>query len=186
MNFKLITLTAALVCAFSSAAFAMTKAEYTTKKDAITADYKVSRDNCKDLKANAKDICVSEAKGTEKVDKAQLESDYEPSARRTEKLSMAKGDAAYDTAKEKCDDSTGNAKAVCRKDAKAIHVKVNDEARVVRVSAETGKINTSARNMASKDENEANYKAAATRCDALAGATKDSCVADAKLKYGMK
>lgn len=186
MKTKLLILSAALISVFSSATFAMTKVEYTAKKDTITADYKVGRDQCKDLKANAKDICMSEAKGIENVDKAQLESDYTPSARRTEKLAMAKGDAAYDTAKEKCDDSAGNAKNVCRKDAKALHVKANDEARVVRVSAETGKVNTSTRNMANKDENEANYKAATARCDALAGTTKDSCVADAKMKYGMK
>lgn len=99
---------------------------------------------------------------------------------------MAKGDAAYNTAKEKCDDSSGNARATCRADAKAVHVKAKDEARVVRVSAETGKVNTGVRNMATKDENEANYKAAATRCDSMMGATKDTCSADAKAKFGMK
>lgn len=186
MKTKLLILAAAISCTFASASFAMTKVEYTTQKDTITGDYKVSRDKCKSLKANAKDICMSEARGVEKVAKAELEQAYAPSARHTEKLAMAKGDAAYDTAKEKCDDSAGNAKTVCRADAKAVHVKANDEARVLRVSAETGKLNTGVRNMATKDENEANYKAAAARCGSMTGATKDTCTTDAKTKYGMK
>ena len=186
MKTKLLILAAALSCVFSSATFAMTKVEYTTQKDTISGDYKVNRDKCNSLKANAKDICVSEAKGIEKIAKAELQAAYEPSARHTEKLAMAKGDAAYDTAKEKCDDSSGNTKNICKKDAKAAHVKANDEARVVRVSAETSKLNTSVGNMAAKDENEANYKAANARCDSMAGAMKDTCTADAKIKFGMK
>jgi hypothetical protein len=39
---------------------------------------------------------------------------------------------------------------------------------------------------ASTDENKAMYKAANERCDALAGAPKDACQADAKAKYGIK
>lgn len=186
MKTKLLVIAAALSCVFSSATFAMTKVEYSAQKDTITGAYKVSRDKCNSMKANAKDICVSEAKGVEKVAKAELEQAYEPSARHTEKLAMAKGDAAYDTAKEKCDDASGNAKTVCRADAKAAHVKANEEARVVRVGAVAGSVEKSMRNSATKDENEANYKAATARCDALVGAAKDTCMADAKAKYGMK
>ena len=186
MKTRLFILVTALSCAFSTATLAMTKAEYTTQKDSIAGDYKVARDKCGSLKANAKDICMSEAKGVHMVAKAELESAYEPSARHTEKVAMAKGDAAYATAKEKCDDSSGNAKTVCKKDAKAAHVKATDEARVVRLDAAAGSIEKSARNMANKDENEANYKAAAARCDSMAGAAKDTCTTDAKIKFGMK
>jgi hypothetical protein len=186
MKTRLLIAVAALTCAFSGFTFAMTKVEYTAQIDTINSDYTVSREKCNSLNANAKDICVSEAKGIEKIAKAELKAAYEPSARHTEKVAMAKGDAAYDTAKEKCDDSAGNAKTICKKDAKAAHVKASDEARVVRVSAETGKLNAGVRNMATKDENEASYKAAASRCDGMVGAAKDSCVADAKSKFGMK
>lgn len=186
MKTKLLILAASISCTFASASFAMTKPEYTTQKDAITGTYKVSRDKCNSLKANAKDICVSEAKGVEKVAKAELEQAYKPSARHTEKLAMAKGDAAYDTAKEKCDDSSGNAKTVCRADAKAAHVKANEEARVVRVDAMAGSVKQGMRNSATDDEKEADYKAATARCGAMIGAPKDACTADAKAKYGMK
>jgi hypothetical protein len=165
---------------------AMTQVEYKTQKDTITGDYKVSKDKCGSLKANAKDICVSEAKGVEKIAKAELEEKYAPSARHAEKVSMAKGDAAYDTAKEKCDDVSGNAKTICKKDAKAAHVTAKEEARVVRVNAETGKLNNGMRNTANSDENTANYNAAVSRCDSMNAATKDTCMTDAKAKFGMK
>ena len=38
---------------------------------------------------------------------------------------------------------------------------------------------------ANAEKREANYKAAKERCDALAGAAKDTCQNDAKAKYGM-
>lgn len=186
MKIKLLMLTLAMSCTFAGGAMAMTKTEYKAQQDTIVGQYKVAKDKCSGLKANAKDICMSEAKGYEKVAKADLEAQYEPSARHTEKAAMAKGDAAYDTAKEKCDDLSGNAKSVCRKDAKALHVTAKEEARVARMSAETGKVNNAMRKEATADEKEAQYKAAAQRCDALAGAPKDACVSDAKVKYGMK
>jgi hypothetical protein len=185
MKTKLVLLTAALACSFSSLALAMTDVEYKAQKDSISGDYKVNRDKCGSLKANAKDICMSEAKGIERIARAQLEANFEPNARHTEKLAMAKGNAAYDTAIEKCDDSSGNAKTVCRKEAQAAHVTAIDEARVTRVSAETGKLDMGARNMATREENEANYKVAKARCDSLTGTAKDTCGSDAKLKFGI-
>lgn len=186
MKTKLLLLSVAMTCAFSSAAMAMTKAEHQTQKDSIASEYKINMDKCASLKANAKDICVSEAKGAQKIAKAELASQYDPTARHTEILSMAKGDAAYDTAKERCDDLVGNTKTICQKDAKAAHVKAKEEARVVRVKAATGKVNNSMRKNANEEENEANYKAAAARCDSMSGSTKDTCVTDTKAKYGMK
>ena len=190
MKTKLLMLTVALSCTFAGQAMAMTKDEYKTQKSQISADYKVAKDKCGSLKANAKDICVSEAKGIEKVAKAELEARYEPTPRHDEKVGLARADAAYDTAKEKCDDFAGNAKDVCVKDAKVAYVKAKDDAKIARVATDTS--NTKAKKMndvkkdANDDRRDAEYKAAKERCDVLAGAVKDTCVGDAKVKYGMK
>ena len=101
MKHKLLMLTVALSCTFAGNAMALTKVEYKTQKDRISGEYKVAKDKCASLKANAKDICVSEAKGVEKVAKAELEAQYEPSAKQDQKVGLAKADAAYATAKEK-------------------------------------------------------------------------------------
>lgn len=190
MKTRLLMLTAVMSCAFAGNAMALTKEEYKAQNDRISADYKASRDKCGTLKDNAKDICVSEAKGVEKVAKAENEAQYKPSPRNTEKVAFAKADAAYDTAKEKCDDLKGNDKDVCVKDAKAAHVKAKEDAKVSKTSADTSKNKTEKMAEAKKDANsekrEAEYKAAKERCDALTGAAKDGCQNDAKAKYGMK
>jgi hypothetical protein len=132
MKTKLLMLTAVMSCAFAGQAMAMTKEEYKAQGDRISADYKAGKDKCGTLKDNAKDICVAEAKGAEKVAKAEREAQYKPSPRNDEKLAVAKGDAAYDVAKEKCDDLKGNDKDVCVKDAKAAHVKAKENAKVAK------------------------------------------------------
>lgn len=149
MKTQLVMLTAVMSCAFAGQATALTKEEYKTQDDRISADYKAAREKCNTLKANAKDICVAEAKGVEKVAKAELEAQYKPSPRNDEKLTVAKADAAYDVAKEKCDDLTSSAspapatpgagasaKDVCVKDAKAAHTKVKEDAKVARAAAD--------------------------------------------------
>ena len=183
-------LTLAMSCTFAGSAMATTRAEYKTEKDRIAADYKVAKDKCGSLKANAKDICMSEAKGVDKIAKAEAEAAYKPSASNTKKVGMAKADAMYDTAKEKCDDLSGNAKDVCVKDAKVGYTKAKDDAKIAKVATDTS--NTKSEKMsdvkkdARADEKEAMYKAAKERCDALTGAPKDACQNDAKVKFGMK
>jgi hypothetical protein len=157
MKTQIMMLTAVLSCAFAGQAMALTKEEYKAQDDRISADYKVAREKCNALKANAKDICVAEAKGTEKVAKAELEAQYKPSPRNDEKMKVAKADAAYEVAKEKCDDlapaaspgpaaapgtgaagnaSAASAKDVCMKDAKASHVKAKEDAKVAKAAAD--------------------------------------------------
>ena len=190
MKTRLLMLTVAISCTFAGNAMALTQKEYKVQKDQISADYKANSAKCSTLKANAKDICVSEAKGAEKVAKAELEAQYKPGAKNDEKVSLAKADAAYDTAKEKCDDSAGNAKDVCVKDAKAAHVKAKADAKVSKAAADTSKEKAETMSEVKKDASaetrEAKYKAAKERCDSLAGAVKDTCVSEAKIKYGIK
>jgi hypothetical protein len=184
-----LLLSVVVACAFAGPASALTSAEYSAQKDRISADYKASRAKCAELSANAKDICMSEARGVQKVAKAELEAQYKPSAKHNQNVAMVKADTAYSTAKEKCDDLAGNAKDVCVKDAKAVYVKAKEEAKVVKAVADgnMNKTNTinDAKQEATSEMRAANYKAAVERCDALAGMAKDTCVSDAKAKYGM-
>lgn len=119
MNTKIATLALLAACAVGTGAQAMTKDEYKAQKDSIEANYKAAHDRCKEMKANAKDVCISEAKGHEKVAKAELEAQYKPSPKADANVREAKADATYDTAKEKCNDLAGNAKTACVADAKS-------------------------------------------------------------------
>ena len=91
------------------------------EKDRIEAEYKADKARCDGMKGNAKDVCVKEAKGKEKVAKAELDAKTDPSEHNQRKVMEAKADAQYDVAKEKCDDMKGKEKSACEKEAKAEH-----------------------------------------------------------------
>ena len=118
---NITTIAAALALALSTGAMAqsLSKEDYKAGKEKIVAEYKSAKAACDASSGNAKDICVVEAKGKEKVARAELDASYKPSAKASHTVTMAKAEADYATAKEKCGDQTGDAKKTCVKDAKA-------------------------------------------------------------------
>ena len=180
-------LTAGLV---ATASMGMEPAEHSASKSKISADYKMAKAHCDSLKGNAKDVCMKEAKGNEDVAKAELDAQYKPSDKAHYKARVARADADYAVAKEKCDDHTGNAKDVCVKDAKAAHVHAVENAKVAQAqakpadtAAEKGAAVAEVKKDAAAEKREADYKAAKERCDALSGDAQSKCVDDAKRKY---
>ena len=116
----ILTLAAVVVLGLSGAAqAAMTKTELKTEKERIEKEYEAGKDKCKSYSGNARDICVAEAKGRNKVALAELDERNEPSARSREKLKLAKAEAEYDVAREKCDERAGDTRDACMKEAKA-------------------------------------------------------------------
>ena len=172
---------ALLVCAFLAAPIAhaapMSQAEYDSGKTRIGADFKTGKAACDTMSSNAKDICVEEANGKEKVARAELEAAHSGKAADQNKVLVVKAEAAYAVAKEKCDDLAGNVKDVCVKEAKAVEVKALADAKL-------GKQIGEATTEAADDKRDANYKVAAEKCDALAGDSKAACVSAAKTKFG--
>lgn len=214
MKHPIAFFTLAASFAWSGHALALTKAEYDAQKDRIEADFKSSRERCGSMQANAKDVCEAQAKGDQKIARAQLEAQYKPSARNDQKVKEAQADARYDVAKEQCDDMEGNRKDVCVKEAKAAQTAAKADARVTRASsaerpAVPGAAGTAgsgmtdnrstqagtpansrqaatadARKDAAEDKNKAQYEVAKERCDAMSGNAKDSCISAAKQRYG--
>lgn len=191
----------AISLAFSAQAMAqaMSKDDYKAAKDKISAEYKSGKAACGALSGNAKDICVLEAKGKEKVAKAELEQSYKPTVKNSYEVRVAKAEADYAVAKEKCDDLAGNVKDVCVKEAKAVLVtaKADAKAQMKTTNASTtaaektsdartkaGTQISDARTDAAIDKNDANYKVDKEKCDILAGAAKDNCIAQAKARFG--
>lgn len=107
----------------------LSKEDAAAEKARIEADYKNQRSACDALAGNAKDICVEEAKGKEKVARAELDYRRDASARNQDKVAEARADAAYAVAKEKCDDFSGDQKDVCVKEAKATKAKAEADAK---------------------------------------------------------
>lgn len=174
---KASILVTALMMASVSHAATMSKDDYETGKTRISADYKTDKAACDSLASNAKDVCVEEAKGKEKVASAELKYAYSGKPADHTKALEAKAEANYAVAKEKCDDKAGNDKSVCVKEAKAAEVKAKADARTAKQVGE-------ARTEGAQDKRDADYKVAVQKCDSLAGDAKNSCVTAAKTQYG--
>lgn len=155
----------------------ITKADYSAGKTRISDTYKTEKKACDAVSGNAKDVCVEEAKAREKVARAELEFAYTGKPADDIKIRVARAETAYAVAKEKCDDLAGNAKDVCVKEAKAVEVKAVADAKLVKTVG-------TARTEAAGDINDANYKVALEKCDAMAGDAKSGCVAAAKSRFG--
>jgi hypothetical protein len=198
-NIKLLAVTIAL--AFSAGAMAqnVTKAGYKAGKERISAEYKTAKASCDSLAGNAKDICAAEAKGRDKVALADLEASYKPTEKNHYEVRVAKAEAAYGVAIQKCDDLSGTPKDVCVKEAKAAQVtaKADAKAHLKITDAETTANETSAdaqskanektseaRQDARVDKVDAQYTVAKEKCNTFAGNAKDSCLAQVKTRFG--
>ena len=126
---RLALLPLALGLAGASFADNMSGAEYSAAKKQIKADYKVAKAACDKLDGNAEDICEAEAKGKEKIAEAELQHRRSATSANARKLALAKADADYEVAKERCDDSSGDAKDACMKEAEAAEARAKAEAK---------------------------------------------------------
>lgn len=193
MKFKPTLVAFVAASLFSGASFALTKEEVKAEKDRIEAEYKAAKQKCDALSGNLKDVCVKQAKGNEKVAEAELEAREKPSEQANYKARLARAEADYEVAKEKCDDLSGNPKDVCKKKAEAEYTHAKENAKVAKAketpadnSAEKAANVSEARKDAAAEKREADYKVAKEKCDALSGDAKDKCINDAKLNYGQK
>ena len=178
---KINAIALALGFAFSAGAMAqsLSKDDYKAGKDRITAEYKTAKAGCATLAANAKDICVAEAKGQEKVAKAELEASYKPSEKARHAVSMAKAEADYAVARERCDDKAGNDKKACVKEAKAAEARAKADAKAPLQTSEANKpAAEKSAAPASKKESAGEYVDDA----AITGKVKAAVLADASLK----
>lgn len=163
---------AAITLAFSAGAMAaqgISKDEYKAGEKRISAEYKSARAACDSLSANAKDVCIAEAKGNQKVAKAELEASRRPNDKTRRAVRVAKAEAGYAVAREKCNDKAGADKTACVDEAKAAESRDKADARVQRETSE-----------ASRPAREKSHKAASRH--ESAGAYVDDSVITAKVK----
>lgn len=199
LNIRMIALSIAIAFSTGAMAEGMSKDEYKAGKEKISADYKAAKANCGSLSGNANDICMVEAKGKEKVAMADLEVSYKPDVKSRYEARVARAEADYGVARERCDDQAGNAKDVCVKQAKSAEIaaKADAKARMKTSDAdatadektsaarsEASKEGAVARKDASADKRDAEYAVAKEKCDMYSGSAKDSCLNLAKANFG--
>lgn len=187
LNINMLVLAVSLAFSAGAMAEGMSKADYKAGKDKISAEYKTAKSSCGSLSGNASDICVAQAKGNEKVALADLEATYQPTKEHSHDARVARAEADYGVAIEKCDDLAGNTKDVCVKEAKAAETtgKANAKAQMKtsEANATASEKTADARKDANADKMDAQYTLAKEKCDAYSGNAKDSCIDKAKVSF---
>jgi len=199
LNIKLIALAVGFAFNAGSMAEGISKGDYNAGKGRIAAEYKSAKAGCASLSGNPNDICVAEAKGKEKVARAELDASYKPTPKTRYEAHLAKAEADYAVAKERCDDKAGNAKDVCVKEATAAETAAKADAKAqmktsdasataneksADARSEANKQAADARKDAALDTLDAQYGVAKEKCDTFAGGAKDRCLDQAKANFG--
>ena len=107
LNFNAIALAVGLAFCAGVMAQSMSNDEYRAGQDKIAAAYKSAKAGCASYTGNTHDICVVDAKGRERIANAELDAGYKPSTKTRHLARLAKAEADYAVAKERCDDVAG-------------------------------------------------------------------------------
>ncbi|MDB5962672.1 MAG: hypothetical protein JWP59_3966 [Massilia sp.] len=167
----------AAACGSASAAVDEAKLVYKQAQDNAAASYKVARARCDAIAGNPKDVCVAEAKAARVRTEEEAGAYYKNTLKAYTKSRVKIAEANYDLDKTKCGALAGNQKDVCISQAKATLIATKADATADKKAME-------ARADAREDKRTAEYQVAREKCDAFAGATKDSCMSAAKAQYG--
>jgi hypothetical protein len=190
-----ITLTSFAVCAALSAFVTTVDAGLLPKDDIarehsrINSAFRLEKQACDNLSSNARDICMAEARGKVKIAKADLEARDKGTPKSRQESLVARAEASYEVAKQRCDDLAGNLKDLCTTDAEARFTKAKADALLERKTADA---NASAADtviaaqlQASNTKRDADYKAARERCNSLAGGAKNTCINETKSQFAI-
>lgn len=199
LDINVIALAVSLAFSAGASAEGISKDDYKAAKDKIAAEYTLAKTGCASLSGNPNDICVAEAKGKENVAVAELEASYKPTPKTHYQALIAKAEADYTVAKERCDDMAGNAKDICVKEAKAVKTAAEADAKAqlktADANATANEKSSDARSKADNqaadankearaDKLDAQYTVAKEKCDMYAGGAKDQCLERAKVRAG--
>lgn len=118
LNLNVIALAVGLALGAPSMAAELSAAEYAAAEKKIAADYTSAKAACSSLAGIDSEICIVEANGKNEIAKADLEAQNEPSAETRFEAQIARADAAYAVAKERCDSTTETVNTNCLESAK--------------------------------------------------------------------
>lgn len=102
--------------------------EYRVVRARIEAEYRESLASCERLSGNLRDVCREKARGRQKVARAELDFNRTGSRGDATKLALARAEADYEVAKERCSDRSGNDRTRCLNTATILHSRARNEA----------------------------------------------------------
>ena len=183
MSFARTWLVLAAVGFAANTGMAMDRAGFNAAKVQASADYKAQYKHCKTLDANARNVCMKEAQGRKKIALADLQARLAPSNNADYQATVVRADVAYAVNQEKCNERPGQARKVCKKDAKALHVRAL-ETQMANTPAARDAAVAAARKKAAVERRALDYEVARERCKAVADDARPQCLEDARRVYG--
>ncbi|MDB5899395.1 MAG: hypothetical protein JWP22_1933 [Ramlibacter sp.] len=193
MTIRLACLAAALAC---TAAFAappplinpvLTRDDVKAHKVRIEEGYDHAQTRCRRVQGHARELCNEQARGDRDVQQAELDFQALPTPENDRKLRLQKAEAAYSISLIRCKDMDGQAKEVCRRDAKMVYNDAKVEAKLQNdVATPTLRAENTVRERTVVAEKmaEAQYISARERCEMLPGEGREPCIADVKKRFG--
>jgi hypothetical protein len=91
----------------------MSKTDYRDAGKVIDADLRLADAECRGHVNAAKDICMAESAGVDRIRKAELEVSYRGTAAAIANAGLARARAGYDIAKAKCGDRAEKLRSEC-------------------------------------------------------------------------
>jgi hypothetical protein len=165
---------------------ALTTDEVKAQEVRIEQQYDQAQTRCRRVQGHARELCNEQARGDRDIQQAELRLQAEPTGKNDEKLRMARAEAAYSLALVRCKDLDGQARDVCRKDAKMVFAEAKEEAKLQSEVAEQQlRATVTVRDRASKQEKvaDAEFNAARQRCDVLPAEGRANCLLDIRKQF---
>jgi hypothetical protein len=194
MQFRTTCLAAATLVAAAAAHAAppladpvMSQEDVKAQKVRIEEQYDQSQARCKRLQGTGRALCNEQARGERNIQEAELQLRMEPTADNDEKVRLAKAEATYAQSLVRCKEFDGQARRVCRADARTTYDEAQTEAKLQKevVAQELRSENTVRERTAAADRAaEAHYKQARERCETLPPEGRVNCIQDVQQRFG--
>lgn len=165
----------------------MGKEEVKAQKVRIEEQYDQAQTRCKRVQGPPRELCNEQARGERDIQVAELQLRMQPTPENDEKLRLAKAESTYSTALVKCKSYEGQARRVCRQDAKSSFEAAREDARLQKdVVAQTLRSENTVRERtaASDRATEVQYNHARERCAMLPAEGRANCILDVKQRFG--
>lgn len=124
---------AALTSATSVSAMSAEEARAETQR--IALQYEQTMAHCRTLQGNMREICEEDAKGSRRVAQAERDLKLQGGAEHEYQVRLARAQADYRVAHERCNDMRGEAVKVCKRDAEQAYLRAQQDARIRQVEA---------------------------------------------------
>lgn len=193
MRIRTALLAAALGCAATAYAAppfanpALSKDEVKANMVRMEEQYDQAQTRCRRLQGQARALCNEQARADRDIGIAELHMRTQPTADNDQKLRLAKAEAIYAKALVGCKTMDGQARSVCRDDAKRVFRSAKSEANLQREVAEQllrSENTVRERTTVADKLAEAQFNAARERCEMLPGEGRANCLADARTRFG--